>query len=136
MLHDVGKIAIPDSILLKAGPLTAQERLAVEVHAAGGGELLDMAAVIAGSHHEKFDGTGYPSGLSGTDIPLEGRIAAVADVFDALTSDRVYRPAWSVDTTVAWMTCERGKHFDPEVLDAFLDSMDEVRPALSLLSHG
>ena len=144
VLHDVGKIAIPDSILLKAGPLTAQERLAVEVHAAGGGELLrgscsellDMAAVIAGSHHEKFDGTGYPSGLSGTDIPLEGRIAAVADVFDALTSDRVYRPAWSVDTTVAWMTCERGKHFDPEVLDAFLDSKDEIRPALSLLSHG
>jgi len=144
VLHDVGKIAVPDSILLKAGPLTAQERLAVEMHAAVGGELLrgscsdllDIAAVIAGTHHEKFDGTGYPSGLSGTDIPLEGRIAAVADVFDALTSDRVYRQAWSVDTAVAWMTRERGKHFDPEVLDAFLDSMDEVRSALSLLSHG
>ena len=144
VLHDVGKIAIPDSILLKPGPLTAQERLAVEMHAAAGGELLrgscsdllDIAAVIAGSHHEKFDGTGYPSGLAGADIPLEGRIAAVADVFDALTSDRVYRPAWSVDTTVAWMTCERGKHFDPEVLDVFLGSMDEVRSAMPLLSHG
>jgi putative two-component system response regulator len=96
--------------------------------------LLDLAARIAKSHHEKFDGSGYPSALSGTEIPLEGRIAAVADVFDALTSDRGYRLAWSLETTVAWMERESGKHFDPDVLDAFLGSMDEIRSVRSLLS--
>jgi putative two-component system response regulator len=143
VLHDVGKIALPDAILLKPGPLTADERLAVETHATIGYEmlrgscsgLLDLAALIARTHHEKFDGSGYPAGLSGTDIPLEGRIVAVADVFDALTSDRVYRPAWSVATTIAWMKRERGAHFDPEVLDVFCASMDEVRSVRSLLSH-
>jgi putative two-component system response regulator len=100
-----------------------------------GSGLLDLAAVIAKTHHEKFDGSGYPCGLAGTDIPLEGRIVAVADVFDALTSDRVYRQAWSLETTIAWMTRERGRHFDPEVLDVFLDSMDEIRSVQSLLSH-
>lgn len=142
VLHDVGKIAIPDTILLKAGPLTAHERLAVETHAVVGrqmlrgsaSELLDLAAEIAGTHHEKFDGTGYPCGLSGTDIPLEGRIVAVADVFDALTSDRVYRQAWSIETAIAWMTRERGKHFDPAVLAAFLSSLDEIRSVRSLTS--
>ena len=97
--------------------------------------MLELAALIAKTHHEKFDGTGYPCGLSGTAIPLEGRIVAVADVFDALTSDRVYRPAWSLETTVAWMTRERGKHFDPEVLDAFFSSMDEIRSVQSLMSN-
>ena len=143
VLHDVGKIAIPDTILHKAGALTADERLAIETHAAVGHEmlrdcssgLLELAALIAKTHHEKFDGTGYPCGLSGTAIPLEGRIVAVADVFDALTSDRVYRPAWSLETTVAWMTRERGKHFDPEVLDAFFSSMDEIRSVRSLISN-
>jgi putative two-component system response regulator len=143
VLHDVGKIAIPDSILLKPGSLTADERLAIETHASIGFEmlrgscsgLLDLAALIARTHHEKFDGSGYPAGLSGTDIPLEGRIAAVADVYDALTSDRVYRAAWSVDKTIAWMIDERGRHFDPAVLDAFLASMDEVRSVESLLSY-
>lgn len=142
VLHDVGKLAIPDSILLKPGPLSADERLVIETHAAVGHDLLrgscsgllDLAAVIAQTHHEKFDGTGYPRGLSGTDIPLEGRIAAVADVFDALTSDRVYRQAWSMETAVTWMTRERGKHFDPEVLDAFLSSMDEIQSVQSLMS--
>jgi putative two-component system response regulator len=135
VLHDVGKIAVPDGILLKAGPLTADERLAIETHPTAGHEmlsgtssgLLDLAALIAKTHHEKFDGTGYPCGWSGSDIPLEGRIAAVADVFDALTSDRGYRPAWSLDTTLGWMQEERGSHFDPDVLDAFFDSMDEIR---------
>ena len=143
VLHDVGKIALPDAILLKAGPLTADERMAVETHATVGYEmlrgscsgLLDLAALIARTHHEKFDGSGYPAGLSGTEIPLEGRIVAVADVFDALTSDRVYRPAWSVTTTITWMTRERGAHFDPEVLDVFFASMDEVRSVQSLLSN-
>ncbi len=142
VLHDVGKLAVPDSILLKPGPLNAEERLAIETHAAVGHDLLrgsrsgvlELAAVIAHTHHEKFDGTGYPRGLSGTAIPLEGRIAAVADVFDALTSDRVYRQAWSMETTVTWMTRERGKHFDPEVLDAFLSSIDEIQSVQSLMS--
>ena len=135
VLHDVGKLAIPDRILLKQGPLTADERLAVETHANVGYEmlrdscssLLDLAAVIARTHHEKFDGSGYPTGLAGTDIPLEGRIAAVADVFDALTSDRVYRRGWSVESAMAWITGERGKHFDPSVVDAFSSSLDDVR---------
>jgi len=142
VLHDVGKVAIPDSILLKAGPLTADERLAIETHSTVGYEmlrgsssgLLDLAATNAKTHHEKFDGSGYPSGLSGTQIPLEGRIAAVADVFDALTSDRGYRLAWSLETTVAWMERESGKHFDPEVLGVFLDSLDEIASIRSLLS--
>lgn len=100
-----------------------------------GNGLLDLAAMIAKTHHEKFDGTGYPCGLSGTEIPLEGRIAAVADVFDALTSDRSYRMAWSPETTIAWMERESGKHFDPDVLKAFLASMDEIQSVRSLLSR-
>jgi putative two-component system response regulator len=134
VVHDVGKLAIPDSIVLKTGPLTAHERHEMQRHADIGyemlrdssGSLLDLAAVIARTHHEKFDGSGYPRGLSGENIPLEGRIAAVADVFDAMTCDRVYRPAWSVAKTTAWMQGERGKHFDPSVLDAFLSSTDEI----------
>ncbi|MBA3746499.1 MAG: response regulator [Solirubrobacterales bacterium] len=139
VLHDVGKLAIPDSILLKPGPLTADERLAIETHAQIGydmlsgscSSLLDMAAVIARTHHEKFDGSGYPRGLAGTDIPLEGRIAAVADVFDALTSDRVYRPGWTVQATITSMRSERDKHFDPVVLEAFISSIDEVQAVRS-----
>lgn len=134
MLHDVGKLAVPDEILLKPGFLTADDRLAVEAHAevgyrmlrGSGSVVLDLAATIARTHHEKFDGTGYPHGISGSDIPLEGRIAAVADVFDALTCDRAFRPAWSVETTIAWMQSERGQHFDPHVLDAFVSFRDEI----------
>ena len=134
VLHDVGKARIPDSILLKPGPLTADERLAIETHADigyemlrdSGSSVLDLAAVIARTHHEKFDGSGYPRRLKGTDIPIEGRIAAVADVFDALTCDRAYRQAWSLESTIAWMSRERGQHFDPAVLDALLSSMDEI----------
>ena len=99
-------------------------------------DALDLAGVIARTHHEKFDGSGYPRGLSGTEIPLEGRIAAVADVFDALTSDRDYRPAWSVESAVGWMRHERGKHFDPSVLDIFVSSIDEVRAVRSLFAVG
>ena len=143
VMHDVGKIAVPDRILLKASPLTVDERFVVETHPTVGYEmlsgsssgLLDLAAMIAKTHHEKFDGSGYPCGLSGAEIPLEGRIVAVADVFDALTSDRSYRLAWSPETTVAWMERESGKHFDPDVLTAFLDSIDEVRSIRSHLSR-
>jgi methanogenic corrinoid protein MtbC1 len=128
-LHDVGKVAIPDSILLKPGPLTPSERAIVETHAEEGHRLvrgssssiLDLAATIALSHQEKWDGTGYPRGLAGDAIPIEGRIVAVADVFDALTSDRVYRRAFSVEEAVQMMREQRGRHFDPVLLDAFME---------------
>ena len=133
-LHDVGKVAIPDAILLKPGPLTPEERAIVETHAEEGHRLvrgssssiLDMAATIALSHQEKWDGTGYPRGLKGEAIPIEGRIVAVADVFDALTSDRVYRPAFPLKTAVDMMREERGVHFDPELLDSFVDTLGEL----------
>jgi methanogenic corrinoid protein MtbC1 len=131
-LHDVGKVAIPDSILLKPGPLTPQERAIVETHAEEGYRLvrgsssaiLEMAAVIALSHQEKWDGTGYPRGLAGEAIPIEGRIVAIADVFDALTSDRVYRKAFPVDEAVKIMREQRGRHFDPVLLDAFMEVLE------------
>jgi HD-GYP domain-containing protein (c-di-GMP phosphodiesterase class II)/methylmalonyl-CoA mutase cobalamin-binding subunit len=134
-LHDVGKVAIPDAILLKPGPLTPAERTIVETHAEEGHRLLsrssssilDLAAVIALSHHEKWDGTGYPRGLAGEEIPIEGRIVAVTDVFDALTSDRVYRNAYSKEQAIAMMKEQRGRHFDPILLDAFLELIGAVR---------
>jgi len=135
-LHDVGKVAIPDAILLKPGPLTPAERAIVETHAEEGHRLvrgssssiLDMAATIALSHQEKWDGSGYPRGLAGEAIPIEGRIVAVADVFDALTSDRVYRKAFSVEDAVKMMREERGHHFDPLVLDAFMEVLGRSGP--------
>lgn len=140
-LHDVGKVAIPDAILLKPGPLTPQERAIVETHAEEGHRLLsgssssilDLAASVALSHHERWDGGGYPRGLAGELIPIEGRIVAIADVFDALTSERVYRKAFSVQEAEAMMLAQRGRHFDPTLLDAFLEvlgsSGPEARPA-------
>ncbi len=135
-LHDVGKVAIPDSILLKPGPLTAQERLIVETHAEEGyrllrgssSSILELAAAIALSHHEKWDGSGYPRGISGEAIPMEGRIVAIADVFDALTSDRVYRKAFPLDQAVEMMREQRGLHFDPVLLDAFLEVLGSSGP--------
>ncbi len=135
-LHDVGKVAIPDAILLKPGKLTAQERAIVETHAEEGHRLLkgsssailDLAATIALSHHEKWDGSGYPRGVVGESIPIEGRIVAIADVFDALTSDRVYRKAFAVDEAVSMMREERGKHFDPVLLDAFMEVLGSSGP--------
>jgi methanogenic corrinoid protein MtbC1 len=135
-LHDVGKVAIPDAILLKPGPLTAEERAIVETHAEEGHRLvrgssssiLDMAATIALSHQEKWDGTGYPRGLAGEAIPIEGRIVAVADVFDALTSDRVYRKAFPVDEAVQMMREQRGRHFDPVLFDAFMEVLGALGP--------
>jgi putative two-component system response regulator len=133
-LHDVGKIAVPDSILRKPGKLTEDERAEMQHHCqvgfdiltGSGSKLLDMAARIALTHHEKYDGSGYPHGLAGHEIPLEGRIAAVADVFDALTSDRVYRPAFAFDRAVDIMREGRGSHFDPVLLDAFLAELDPI----------
>jgi len=133
-LHDVGKIAIPDAILLKPGALTPEERLEIEKHAEVGHEilagsdspLLDLAARIALSHHEHWDGSGYPNGLVGEEIPIEGRMAAIADVFDALTSDRVYRPAMTVERSLAIMSEGRASQFDPTLLDTFFDSIVEV----------
>jgi len=135
-LHDVGKVAIPDAILLKPGPLTPEERAIVETHAEEGHRLvrgssstiLDMAATIALSHQEKWDGTGYPRGLAGESIPIEGRIVAVADVFDALTSDRVYRKAFPVEEAVQMMREQRGRHFDPVLFDAFMEVLGRLGP--------
>ena len=135
-LHDVGKVAIPDAILLKPGKLTVQERAIVQTHAEEGHRLLkgsssailNLAATIALSHHEKWDGSGYPRGVAGEAIPIEGRIVALADVFDALTSDRVYRRAFAVGEAVEMMRAERGKHFDPVLLDAFLELLGNSGP--------
>jgi putative two-component system response regulator len=133
-MHDVGKIAVPDEILRKPGPLTAAERSVMERHTTFGHQilagsksrLLRMAATIALTHHERWDGSGYPRGLAGEQIPIEGRIAAVADVFDALLSDRSYRSAMSRAEAVALIRDGRGIRFDPRVVDAFLDDVDEI----------
>jgi len=135
-LHDVGKVAIPDAILLKPGPLTPEERAIVETHAEEGHRLLrgssssilELATTIALSHQEKWDGTGYPRGLVGEAIPIEGRIVAIADVFDALTSDRVYRKAFPVEEAVQMMREQRGRHFDPVLLDAFMEVLGNSGP--------
>lgn len=133
-LHDVGKIATPDVILQKPGALTPPERAEIEKHAAIGHSmlrgsesgLLELAATIALTHHEHWDGNGYPNGLIGAEIPIEARIAAIADVFDALTSDRVYRPAMTVDEASEILRAGRGTHFDPELLDLFFDNFADV----------
>jgi putative two-component system response regulator len=133
-MHDVGKIGIPDRILLKPGRLTDDERGVMEAHtemghrilAGSGGELLDLAAEMALTHHERIDGTGYPAGTAGDEIPIEGRICAIADVFDALTSDRVYRQAFQPDEARSLMAEGRGTQFDAELLDLFFASFDDV----------
>ena len=127
-MHDIGKIGIPDVILLKPGRLTAEEMAVMKGHARLGFELLNgsesmvlqAAARIAISHHEKFDGSGYPHGLAGMAIPLFGRIVAVADVFDALVSDRPYKRAWPVDKALDFLRQGVGAHFDPDCVAAFL----------------
>jgi putative two-component system response regulator len=133
-LHDVGKIGIPDEILLKPGALTDDERRRMQDHAEIGhrllagsdSDMLEIAATIAWTHHERWDGSGYPRGLEGEAIPIEGRVTAIMDVFDALTHNRVYRPAMSVDDALELVREGRGRHFDPDVLDAFLDSFGEI----------
>jgi len=136
-MHDVGKIAISDQILRKSAPLTADERKEMQRHTVIGheilsgtdSELLHVAATIALTHHECFDGSGYPAGLSGYDIPLEGRIIAVADVFDALLSDRPYRPALPIAEAIEIVTAARGSQFDPVIVDILIDHLDEALSA-------
>jgi HD-GYP domain-containing protein (c-di-GMP phosphodiesterase class II) len=134
-LHDIGKLAIPDRILLKPTKLTASEWAVMERHTTigyellsdSGSELLDIAASIALSHHERWDGQGYPHGLRGEEIPLEARIATVADVFDALTRIRSYRPAFKVAEALELVQGGRGTQFDPAVVDAFFSAGLEIR---------
>ncbi|ASJ97753.1 response regulator [Shewanella marisflavi] len=126
-MHDIGKIGTPDAILKKPAKLDQDEWQEMQRHAEIGAEiigehpdpLLEMARRIALTHHEKWDGSGYPSGLAGKDIPIEGRIVAIADVFDALTSIRPYKKAWSIEDTLALIEREAGKHFDPELVEHF-----------------
>jgi len=133
-MHDVGKIGIPDYILLKPGKLTVEEFEVMKGHARLGHELLKdsrseiivAGALIAISHHEKYDGSGYPNALKGKDIPLFGRIVAVADVFDALTSERPYKKAWALEDALHFLEEGRGKHFDPLCVEAFISGWDEV----------
>jgi putative two-component system response regulator len=155
-LHDIGKIGVPDTVLLKTGelapdeydlirrhcdfgssiiqPMSSSRFQLYQSHAGIGSQLLDidgypimeMAATIAQTHHEKWNGTGYPQGLAGEDIPIEGRITAVADVYDALSSERPYKPAFSREKCLKILMEGRGAHFDPEVLDAFFNSLDEI----------
>ena len=141
-LHDVGKLATPDSILLKPGPLTTTERSVIQLHTLIGYDLLrsseteflDAAAVIALSHHERWDGTGYPHQLPGTDIPLEARIAALADAFDSLTRDRPYRPALNFSEALELVRQGRGTQFDPDIVDAFFVAEAEIRSVRALTS--
>jgi response regulator RpfG family c-di-GMP phosphodiesterase len=141
-LHDVGKLGTPDQILLKPGKLTAQEWEVMKQHAAIGYEILresaspviQAGAEIAWTHHEKYDGSGYPRGLCGEAIPLFGRIVAIADVFDALTSIRPYKRPWSVEEAVSFMREQAGRQFDPRLLDAFLQALPEVIDVMSRFS--
>jgi response regulator RpfG family c-di-GMP phosphodiesterase len=134
VMHDVGKIGVSDAILLKPDSLTPEEFEQIKLHTTVGHrilgaskvELLELAATIALTHHERVDGTGYPQRLIADEIPIEGRIVAVADVFDALTSRRVYRPAMTVENAIATMRAGRGTQFDAQVLDTFLESLDEI----------
>ncbi|TAM89656.1 response regulator [bacterium] len=133
-MHDIGKVGIPDEILLKPGKLTPEEWEVMKRHAEIGAriledspsEILREAATIAISHHEKYDGTGYPKGLKGDQIPIAGRICAISDVFDALTSKRPYKPAWPLDRALRIIDEGNGAHFDPMVVRAFKQGLDEI----------
>ncbi|MEZ9199699.1 HD domain-containing phosphohydrolase [Shewanella sp. 10N.286.54.B9] len=133
-MHDIGKIGISDAILRKPGKLTDDEFEEMKKHAEIGAEiigdnesdLLKMAKIVAISHHEKWNGTGYPYGLKGEDIPRIGRIVAIADVFDALTCERPYKRAWSVEEAISHLQQQAGEHFDPQLVPLFLEHMDEI----------
>ena len=140
-MHDIGKVAIPDAVLNKPGKLTDEEYEIIKSHTRIGHQLLKgskrkllkAAAIVAEQHHEKWDGTGYPNGLKGEEIHIYGRITAVADVFDALSAERVYKPAWPLERIEKLFREERGKHFDPQVVDAFfreLPKLLEIRDRL------
>ncbi|MDH5446185.1 MAG: two-component system response regulator [Gammaproteobacteria bacterium] len=133
-MHDIGKIGIPDQILLKPGKLTPEEWEIMKTHATIGAEILSgheselmtVAREIALAHHEKWDGSGYPHGKSGDEIPLVGRIVAVADVFDALTTTRPYKKAWPVEEAVEFIAANRGSHFDPKLVDLFMENLPDL----------
>jgi len=133
-MHDIGKIGIPDRILLKAGPLDAEEwsimrrhpAIGAELLSGGSSELMQLAEVIAHCHHEKFDGTGYPRGLEGEQIPKAARIVAVCDVFDALLSKRPYKAPWTVEAALEELDRRAGTHFDPELVARFHDVLGDV----------
>jgi len=133
-LHDLGKIAIPDSILLKSGSLDDAERKIMDGHSKIGADILSsrssmlvsMASTIALSHHERWDGAGYPSGLAGESIPIEARITAIADVFDALTTVRPYKEAWTVSQAVEHLEQGAGHHFDPNLIVLFIENLDKI----------
>jgi response regulator RpfG family c-di-GMP phosphodiesterase len=134
-LHDIGKIGIEDSVLLKPDRLDATEFARMKLHTSIGATILkgskskylDAGSMVALSHHEKYDGTGYPKGLAGKDIPLYGRIVAVADVFDALLSKRPYKAAWHIDDAVQTILSESGTHFDPEIVDVFSKQLAQIK---------
>lgn len=133
-MHDIGKIGIPDNILLKPGKLTPEEMEVIQTHTIIGYEILrdspsdylQTGAIIAQSHHERYDGTGYPHNLYGKEIPIEARIVAVADVFDALLSERPYKKAWDVYKAMDYIREQRGKHMDPDCVDAFFSRISDI----------
>jgi len=133
-MHDIGKIGIPDSIMLKPGKLTPEEITIMQKHPEIGAEILgesdsdliDLAKIVAMTHHEKWDGTGYPKQLKGENIPIQGRIVAIADVFDALTSVRPYKEAWPIEKAVDFMVSQKSKHFDPALVDLFIEQLDKI----------
>lgn len=141
--HDIGKVGIPDVILLKEGHLNVGEAMLMKQHATIGYEILKASkseylkagAVIAFSHHEKYNGTGYPSGLKGDTIPLMGRIVAVVDVFDALTSLRPYKQPWSLEDAFGYLEREKGEHFDPEVVNCFLNNKEHIKAIYERFRH-
>ena len=143
-MHDIGKIGVPDRILLKPGKLDAQERAAMMQHTRIGYDILrdspsqylQFGATIAWCHHEKFNGEGYPRGLKGDAIPLEARIVAIADVFDALLSERPYKQAWSLERTLELISSQSGRHFDPDCVEALLRNLDRILSSRSLPEGG
>jgi response regulator RpfG family c-di-GMP phosphodiesterase len=132
-MHDIGKVAIPDTILKKPGRLTDDEFEIMKTHSEVGYQvlkgsnrpLLKTAAIVAYTHHEKWNGTGYPRGLKGEEIHIYGRITAIADVFDALGSDRIYKKGWKLEKILKLFKEERGEHFDPVLVDIFLENLDK-----------
>jgi HD-GYP domain-containing protein (c-di-GMP phosphodiesterase class II) len=146
-LHDIGKIRIPDAVLNKPGKLTDDEYEVMKTHTTAGREIIEKAITIvkgdsylkearnmAGYHHEKWDGTGYPEGLSGEVIPLSARIMAVADVFDAVSSKRVYKPAMSFEKAISIIEEGSGTHFDPKCVEVFIEASEEVKSVMKKYS--
>ncbi|MCK5022621.1 MAG: two-component system response regulator [Candidatus Aenigmarchaeota archaeon] len=143
-MHDIGKIGIPDHVLLKPGKLDAEEwtimkthvDIGVEILSGSDSELMDMASEVAQNHHEKWDGSGYPQAIAGEDIPLTGRVVAVADVFDALTTERPYKEAWPVEKAIEFLKEQSGKHFDPKLVEQFLGIMPDILNIRTEYSEG